>query len=547
MSSMLKGTVTDPTVIRGKSAYEIAVMHGFEGTEEEWIKSVTAEADRSKAEADRSEAAANSISFHYGVCSTDGATAAKVVSVEGFELKVGAKVTVKFNSTNTVANPTLNVSGTGAYPMIFKGNSIAAYPLFTVGSLEATKLYDFVFTGAGYELVGGLHVDSFADTSKNRNGYVKPTAGGDITWTGGVGTVNRADKAVSDEDGNNIKETYATKKELAEQGNAISVGTNLSGKTVEFSQVNGVSGTGYEVMFKAGDDFEIFSEDDYYQVTKDGVTEGHNTGGINPFSYTFPSDKDYIVSVYDENALSAVVKIENITAAKAVSDEDGNNIKNTYVNKDKITLGLHTDGLVYVFVDGVPIGNGIALPSGVSGDVVGNLDSDNNIILSGNLADGAYTLRYENEDGTYTEIGTLEVGNAVPEPTNLFVVGGDGYIINGRCSSGGADRTDTNGNVVSNYIKVSNGDTVYLNKPISTATGEYSGMKLTDGTVAGFLPSDTAYISNLSTANGITQFTVSNANADYIRLTMNVNYGTAITEADVVNAGIIITVNEPLS
>lgn len=264
--------------------------------------------------ADRAETAANSISFHYGVCSTDGATAAKVVSVEGFELKVGAMVTVKFNSTNTVANPTLNVSGTGAYPMIFKGNSIAAYPLFTVGSLEATKLYDFVFTGAGYELVGGLHVDNFADTSKNRNGYVKPASNGDITWTGGVGTVNRADKAVSDEDGNNIKETYATKKELAEQGNAISVGTNLSGKTVEFSQVNGVSGTGYEVMFKAGDDFEIFSEDDYYQVTKDGVTEGHNTGGINPFSYTFPSDKDYIVSVYDENALSAVVKIENITA-----------------------------------------------------------------------------------------------------------------------------------------------------------------------------------------------------------------------------------------
>lgn len=46
---------------------------------------------------------------------------------------------------------------------------------------------------------------------------------------------------------------------------------------------------------------------------------------------------------------------------------------------------------------------------GVSGDVVGVLDGSNNILLSGNLADGTYTLKYENADGTYTEIGDLVV------------------------------------------------------------------------------------------------------------------------------------------
>lgn len=35
----LKGHVFNPEVIRGQSAYEIAVMHGFEGTEEEWLES----------------------------------------------------------------------------------------------------------------------------------------------------------------------------------------------------------------------------------------------------------------------------------------------------------------------------------------------------------------------------------------------------------------------------------------------------------------------------------------------------------------------------
>lgn len=146
---------------------------------------------------------------YFAVCSTAAGTAEKAVSVEGFELKVGASVTVKFNSTNSVVSPTLNVSNTGAYPIIYKGAAISAYPAFGVGSLEASKVYDFVFTGANYELVGGLHIDRPAG---EKLGYAK--SGGDITFDGGVGTVNRSDKAVSDEDGSNIKTTYAKKAEI---------------------------------------------------------------------------------------------------------------------------------------------------------------------------------------------------------------------------------------------------------------------------------------------------------------------------------------------
>lgn len=73
-----------------------------------------------------------------------------------------------------------------------------------------------------------------------------------------------------------------------------------------------------------------------------------------------------------------------------------------------ITLGLHTDGLIYIFIDGTPVGNGIALPSGgQSGDVIGNVDSGNNIVLNGDLADGTYTVKYEMEDGSTIDIGEL--------------------------------------------------------------------------------------------------------------------------------------------
>ncbi len=83
------------------------------------------------------------------------------------------------------------------------------------------------------------------------------------------------------------------------------------------------------------------------------------------------------------------------------------------VDKRNVTLGLHTDGLIYLFIDGSPVGNGIALPSGATGDVVGNVDSANNIVLMGNLADGNYSVKYEKEDGSTIDIGELKFSYSV--------------------------------------------------------------------------------------------------------------------------------------
>lgn len=50
-SNVLRGRISDPDVIHGKSAYEIAVMHGFDGTEEEWLESLHADWDERADEA----------------------------------------------------------------------------------------------------------------------------------------------------------------------------------------------------------------------------------------------------------------------------------------------------------------------------------------------------------------------------------------------------------------------------------------------------------------------------------------------------------------
>jgi hypothetical protein len=50
---------------------------------------------------------------------------------------------------------------------------------------------------------------------------------------------------------------------------------------------------------------------------------------------------------------------------------------------------------------------------GAGGDVIGMIDANNNIIITGDLANGTYVFKYENTDGTYADIGSLVVGGAV--------------------------------------------------------------------------------------------------------------------------------------
>ena len=90
---------------------------------------------------------------HYGTCSTAAATAAKVVSLPGFTLATGAKVSVKFTVANTVSSPTLNVNNTGAKPIYHMGSAIASRYLL------ANRIYTFIYDGTNFELIdNGNHV-----------------------------------------------------------------------------------------------------------------------------------------------------------------------------------------------------------------------------------------------------------------------------------------------------------------------------------------------------------------------------------------------------
>ena len=95
---------------------------------------------------------------HFGTCSTAAATAAKVVSCTGFTLAKGARIIVQFTVTNTAASPTLNVNSTGAKAITYRNAAISA------GYLAANRVYEFVYDGTNYELVGDINTDTNTDT-----------------------------------------------------------------------------------------------------------------------------------------------------------------------------------------------------------------------------------------------------------------------------------------------------------------------------------------------------------------------------------------------
>lgn len=99
--------------------------------------------------------------------------------------------------------------------------------------------------------------------------------------------------------------------------------------------------------------------------------------------------------------------------------------------------------------------------------VFGTVDADNNIVLSGDLANGTYAFKYEGADGTQTEIGTVEVGSTEDSGddntgdtgggdtatyTNLFAP--DTATINTRMSGGSSTSKAADGYVMTAAITI---------------------------------------------------------------------------------------------
>ena len=92
--------------------------------------------------------------IYYCECTTAADVQVKTALCEGYELKKGASVLVKFSQTNTALSPELDISGTGARPVGYHGSgSYFDFPSGVQDFFKAGRTYLFSYDGSSYQCV----------------------------------------------------------------------------------------------------------------------------------------------------------------------------------------------------------------------------------------------------------------------------------------------------------------------------------------------------------------------------------------------------------
>ena len=146
-------------------------------------------------------------------------------------------------------------------------------------------------------------------------------------------------------------------------------------------------------IWGSGDPNVAGSSDAVYQLLRGSKVGDEYTDTATGRKYTCTAAGG--VGVWEEMGSDATVTAASVNSALGYVP----------VDPSRLRLGYHTDGLVYIFVGDTPVGSGIEI--GADGDVIGYVDSGNNIVVKGSLADGTYTVKYEMEDGSTIDIGEL--------------------------------------------------------------------------------------------------------------------------------------------
>lgn len=216
------------------------------------------------------------------------------------------------------------------------------------------------------------------------------------------------------------------------------------------------------------------------------------------------------------------------SSGQILTADNMNHIEEGIVDSVQINQGsFHAGKILVVGADGNLTLT--EMPSLISGDVIGTLDANNNIVITGELADGTYTFRYENTDGTYADIGSLTVGNGGTEVTytNLADTSAEAGWLNDKRFSTSNLSTETikdqTGAIITNYIQINIGQTLRI-KGIDCVNTTGSIVPV----MARYNPKDTfitlRQLGSLGTydaATNISEFTFSNSvilDGDYIRM-----------------------------
>lgn len=202
---------------------------------------------------------------------------------------------------------------------------------------------------------------------------------------------------------------------------------------------------------------------------------------------------------YNEQTLSDDQKTQARTNIGAASAEELSAISQEITDYQEtvngMSLGIASDGLIYIFRNGEPVGTGIPQGTGQSGDIFGYVDENGTIVLTGNLPDGEYSIKYEMENGDILDIGDLVLSqdepiitytNLLPLATdasgNLFVGtnGEKGYKAGYRLSLSSGNESAYDGYYCTGFIPITFTDVLRIKNIEMGSVSDYNNMVFYD-------------------------------------------------------------------
>jgi hypothetical protein len=320
-------------------------------------------------------------------------------------------------------------------------------------------------------------------------------------------------------------------------GVSPTVAVSKSGKVTTIS-ITDKSGTKTATINDGADGSAGSAGKDGTSVTVKSVSESTADGGSNVVQFSDGKTMTVKNGKTGANGSDATVTATNITSALGYTPAKQSDVEQK-ANKQGLSLGVGGDGLVYLFVDGAAQGNGLDIKAeAVAGDVVGYVDENNTIILTGALADGTYTFKYEDAEGNVTTVGDINVGN-VSRYTNQIPIslGDDGSVYNGKgykentrySASSKAESAET-GAYLTGWIAIKSGDIIRLkNVPLSkssSAVAKLNTVAFTDANKSSvWNRQGTGLEDNMDMTNqvfdgdNLIQFTIAGTGVSFIRIT----------------------------
>lgn len=172
--------------------------------------------------------------------------------------------------------------------------------------------------------------------------------------------------------------------------------------------------------------------------------------------------------------------------------------------------------------------------------VFGRVDAENNIILTGELAEGTYVIKYEDAEGNRTTIGTL-TAVGVPTYTNILKLPEIGYQLNREISTSNYEERDSSGGYdLTGYIPIKKEDVIYLKNVTmpDNVTDRSNTIYYYDG--------DKAWAGSFNcTSNSSFNWEPVFENGNLVRCTSKTNGYIRINAQDI-NETSVITINEPI-